>query len=52
MIIRIHAAECTQDLGDEPEEEQEEELEPPDDFPDLQDDALEPPVEQAQGEQP
>ena len=37
--------------GEEPEEEQEEELEPPDDFPDLQDDALEPPVEQAQGEQ-
>ena len=29
MIIRIHAAECTQEIGDEPEQE-EDELEPPD----------------------
>jgi hypothetical protein len=37
--------------GEEPEEEQEEELGLPDDFPEPLDDGLEPPVEQAQGEQ-
>ena len=51
MIIRIHAAECRQEIGDEPEEEQEEELEPPDDYPKPPDDGLEPPDLQAQGEQ-
>jgi hypothetical protein len=36
--------------GDEPKEEQEPELEPPDDWPDPPDDGPEPPVE-VQGEQ-
>jgi len=38
--------------GDEPEEEQEPELEPPDDWPEPPDDGPEPPEEQEQGEQP
>ena len=37
--------------GDEPEEEQEPELEPPDDWPEPPDEGLEPPEDQAQGEQ-
>jgi hypothetical protein len=36
VTIRIHAAECKHEIGDEPEEEQKEELEPPDDFPEPQ----------------
>jgi hypothetical protein len=51
VIIRIHAAECKQEIGYEPEKEEEEELEPPDDFPEPPDDGLEPPPEEAQGEQ-
>ena len=50
MIIRTHAAERKHEIGDEPEEEQEE-LEPPDDYPEPPDDGLEPPDLQAQGEQ-
>jgi hypothetical protein len=37
--------------GDEPEDEQEEELEEPDDLPEPPDEGLEPPDLQAQGEQ-